>query len=165
MDLTLNNQSSPGFGLNDFHSVGNLKFSAQNSNVTIQAYLNINNSFPVTILSYTLEGKGKQIVNFDLNASGPSNAAEWSVIIPQNNVLAEGQGWTLLPNNSLIITSSANNVTVVHFDLNLPTQSNLPFYIQHSVALTTVAVIAIVATLALIVRVRTIKRNEESRET
>ena len=156
-DLTLNNQSIQGFGLNDFHSVGNLTFSTQNSNVTILAYLTIDSSFPVSFLSYTVEGKGKQVVNFDLNLTGPSQPAEWSVIIPKNVILVEGQGWTLLPDNTLIINSVASNITIAHFDLNLPTKSNLPFYIQHSVALTTAIVLAIVATLAVIIRVRTMK--------
>ena len=159
-DLALNNQSIPGFGLYDFRSVGNLTFSARDSNVTIFAYLTINNSFPLTILSYTVEGTGKQIVNFNLNPSNPPESAEWSVIIPTNVVLAEGQGWTLLPDNSLVINYAASNVTVVHFDLNLPIKSNLPFYIQHSVALVTVAALVIVASLAVIVRVITKRRKE-----
>jgi hypothetical protein len=158
-DLTLNNQSIPGFGLNDFHSVGNLTVSTQGSNVTILAYLTVNNSFSASFLSYTVEGKGKQMVNFDLNSTGPSQPAEWSVIVPKNVVLVEGQGWTLLRDNTLIVTSAASNVTIAHFGLNLPAKSNLPFYIQHSVALTTAAVLAIVATLVLAVRVRTIKRK------
>jgi hypothetical protein len=158
-DLTLNNQSIPGFGLNDFRSVGNLTFSTQDSNVTILAYLTLNNSFHVNLLSYTVEGKGKQMVNFDLNSSSPSEPAEWSVIIPKNVVLAKGQGWTLWPDNTLIITSTASNITVAHFDLVLPTKSNLPFYIQHSVALTTIVLLAIVATLASITKVRMTKRK------
>jgi len=159
-NLTLNKQSIPGFGLNDFSSVGNLTFSTQDSNVTILAYVTINDSFSVSLLSYTVEGKGKQMINFDLSSSGPAEPAEWSLIIPKNVVLAEGQGWTLLPDSTLIVTSEASNLTVVHFDLILPDKSNLPFYIQHSVTLATAAVMAIVATLALIVRAKTVKRKK-----
>ncbi len=159
-DLTLNNQSMPGFGINDIQSVGNLTISTQDSNVTILAYVTVNNSFSVSLLSYTVEGKGQQMVNFDLNSSGPTEPAEWSVIIPKNDVLAEGQGWNLLPDNTLIINSAASNVTIAHFGLSLPTKSNLPFYIQHSVALITAAVLAIVVTLAVIVRVITTRRKE-----
>ena len=159
-DLTLNNQSIPGFGLSNFHSVGNLTFSTQNSNVTILAYLSINNSFPVSFLSYTVEGKGKQMVNFDLNSTGSSQPAEWSVIVPKNVVLVEGQGWTLLPDNTLIINYVATNVTIAHFGLNLPAKSNLPFYIQHSIALITTVTVAIVVTLAGTIRVITIRRKE-----
>lgn len=158
-DLTLNNQSIPGFGLNDFQSTGNLTFSTRNSNVTILAYVAVNNSFHVSLLSYMAEGKGNQMVNFDLNSSNPSNAAEWSVIIPNNVILVEGHGWSLLPDNTLVINSAAGNVTVVHFDLNLPAKSNSPFYIQHSVILVTVVMTVIALTVALIIRVRTTKRN------
>ncbi len=137
-----------------------MTFSTQNSNVTILAYLTLNNSFHVNLLSYTVEGKGKQMVNFDLNSSSPSEPAEWSVIIPKNVVLAEGQGWTLLPDNTLIITSSASNITVAHFDFVLPTKSNLPFYLQHSVALITAAAMSAVVTLVIAVRVITKRRKE-----
>ena len=120
-DLTLNNQSVPGFGINDLRSVENLTFSTQDSNVTIFAYLTINNSFSVSLLSYTVEGKGKQMVNFDLNSSSPPEPAEWSLIVPKNVVLPEGQGWTLLRDNTLDINSAASNITIVHFGLILPT--------------------------------------------
>jgi len=154
-DLTLNNQSIPGFGLNGFSSVGNLMFSTQNSNVTILAYITLNNSFPVNLLSYSVQGKGKQTVNLELNTSSPTNAAEWSVIIPNNVILAEGQGWTLLPDNTVVITSSASYITIAHFGIITPTKSNLPFYLQHSIALTTAAVLAIITTLAIIIGART----------
>ena len=158
-DLTLNNQSVPGFGLNDFSSVGNLMFSTQNSNVTILAYLTLSSSFPVNLLSYTVEGKGKQMVNLELGTSSPSSPDEWSVIVPNNVVLAEGQGWTIFPDNTLIITTPASNITVAHFGSITPTKSNLPFYIQHSIALTMVAILAIVVTLALIIRANMNKRK------
>jgi hypothetical protein len=158
-DLTLNNQSIPGFGLNDFSSVGNLMFSTQNSNVTILAYITLNASFPVNLLSYTMEGKGKQMVNLELDTSIPTSADEWSVIVPNNVVLAEGQGWTLLPDNTVVIASSASYITVAHFGIITTTKSNLPFYLQHSVALTTAAVLIIVAALAIIIRTKMIKNN------
>lgn len=158
-DLTLNNQSIPGFGLNDFSSVGNLMFSTQNSNVTILAYITLNASFPVNLLSYTVEGKGKQMVNLELDTSIPTSADEWSVIVPNNVVLAEGQGWTLLPDNTVVIASSASYITIAHFGIITPTKSNLPFYLQNSAALTTAAVLLIVAALAVIIRTKMIENN------
>ncbi len=156
-DLTLNNQSVADFGLYGLHSVGDLKFSAQGSNVTILAFLTFNYEFPVSLLSYTVEGEGKQIVNLGLNLSSPSDVSEWSVIVPGNVFLAEGQGWTLLPDDTLIITGATSNVTVAHFDFPNLTTSGLPFYIQHSVTLTTAALLAITATLAIIIKVRSRK--------
>jgi hypothetical protein len=153
-DLTLNNQDLAAFGLNDVHSVGDLKFSTQDSNVTILAYLSFNYSYPVDILSYTVEGQGKQIVNLGLNMSGSSDGTEWSVMVPDNVFLAEGDGWTFLPENTLVITSTASNITVVHFDFLDSIDGNLLFYIRHSVALTTAIVLAIVVALAIIIKVR-----------
>jgi hypothetical protein len=157
-DLALNNQSIADFGLNALHSVGDLSFSTQDSNVTILAYLTLNYSFPVSILSYTVEGEGKQIVNLGLNSSSPPDAAEWSVIIADNVFLAEGQGWTFLPDNTVIINSANSNVTVMHFDYLNSIDGNLVFYIQHSVALTTAVVLTMVVTLGIIIKVR--RRNE-----
>jgi hypothetical protein len=84
------------------------------------------------------------------------------VIIPDNVFLVEGQGWTLLPDNTLVITSAASNITVLHFDFRNSVNGNLLFYIEHSVALTTVTMLAIVATLTIIIKVRAMKRKKES---
>jgi hypothetical protein len=158
-DLTLNNQSIADFGLNDIQSVGDLKFSTQDSNATILAYLTINYSFPVSLLSYTVEGEGKQEVNLGLSLSSPSDAFEWSVIVPDNVFLAEGQGWTLLPDDTLAITCATSNITVAHFDFPNSLNNNLPIYLQHSIALITVSVLAIVMTLATIIKFRAKKRK------
>jgi hypothetical protein len=159
-DLTLNNQSIADFGLTNLNSIGDLKISTQNSNVTIVAYLTFNYSFPVNLLRYSVEGKGKQLVNLGLNSSRPSDVTEWSVIVSDNVFLTEGQSWTLLPDDTLDITHTASNITVAHFDYLNSIDSNLLFYIKHSVALTAAAALVIVVSLAIIIKARTRKPKE-----
>ena len=161
-DLTLNNQSIVEFGLTDLHSVGDLKISTQNSNVTILAYLDFNYSFSVSLLSYAVEGEGKQTANLGLNSSSASDASEWSVIVPSNIFLAYGQGWILLPDGTLVVTYPASNVTIAHFDFLNSFDSNLFFYIQHSVTLITATVLAIVVTAAIIIKVKSRKTKNST---
>jgi hypothetical protein len=101
-----------------------------------------------------MEGERKQILNLGLGTPSPSDATEWNVIVPDNVFLAEGQGWTLLPDDTLVITSTASNITLMHFDFPNSVDGNLPFYIEHYVALVTAAILAIAATLTIITKVR-----------
>ncbi len=140
--------------LNDSQPLGTLKFSAENSNITIRFYRAYNFSFRSAILSYNVAGVGKQTVNLGLNTS-QTTSSEWSVIVPNSIFLAEGEGWTLLPGNTVVITVAASSVTVVHYNFIAPEgNSNLPFYEQHSVAVVTVGAVAVIVAAALGIRVR-----------
>lgn len=85
------------------------------------------------MLRYTVEGQGKQTVNLGIN-SGQTDVSEWSIIVDGNVFLAQGERWNLLPDNTVVITGATGNVTVVQYSFNVPTNSNLPFYQQHSIA-------------------------------
>ena len=139
----------------------NLEFSAENSNVTI-LYYRYSNDFRSEIISYSVQGQGKQTVNFDLNSS-QSSPTEWMVTVPGTETLvflAEGEGWNLLPGNTVVVTGSTSNVTVVHFSILVPVDnSNLPFYQQHSVAIVTAAAFVITVAVALVIRTKR-KPNE-----
>jgi hypothetical protein len=154
-DLRLEDSSvTRGLGLNNSRTTGNLKFSAENSNVTILAYMSVNFSFPLTLLSFLVDGTGRQTVNLGLNSSGPPDPNQWSVIFQNNVFVSEGNGWTLLPDNSLLITRVAQNVTVIHYDYTGYLDNNLVFYLRHSVAIGVVAILVTVIIMATAIKIR-----------
>lgn len=141
--------------LNASQSVGNLQVSAENSNITVTFYRAPTSSLSRSAsLRYTVEGKGKQTINLGLNSSRPSSASEWNVRIQNSDFLAEGEGWKLLPDDTVVITGANGNVTITHSGFSVPNESNLPFYQQHSVAIITIILLAITVTIASIIKVK-----------
>ena len=137
--------------LNNSETVENLAVSAQNSNVTILWIQIFNTTLRAAFLSYTVEGQGTQNFNFDLNIDG----GEWSVLF--NEIfIAEGDGWTLSPDHTLTVTGATGNVTLMYIFLEerRGNSANLPFYEQHSVAIATVAAVAVMVTLTVGIRAK-----------
>jgi len=134
-------------------TLGNLKVSAQNSNITISLFRSNNTFLRSSILRYSVEGQGIQTVNFGLNTSQPTSSSEWSVIVDDNVFLALGDGWNLLKDNSVVVTGASGNVTIAYYNFGLP-PSDLPFYEQHSVAIATTAVMAVTVLVAVFVKIR-----------
>ncbi len=130
--------------LNNSEPIENLAVSAQNSNVTIFWAQIFNTTLRAAFLSYTVEGQATQTFNFDLNIDG----GEWSVLF--NEIfIAEGEGWTLSPDQTLTVTGATGNVTLMYIFLEerRGNSANLPFYEQHSVAIATAAAVVVVVTL------------------
>jgi hypothetical protein len=136
----------------------NFKFSAQNSNVTIFSYQTYNtSSFQIVLLRYLVEGQGKQILNLGfVSQGGLSASVEWSVIVGNNVFMAEGEGWSISHDGSMVVTGVTGNVSIAHWDFggNGLSSSNLPFYQQHSVAIATVMAVAIVISLAVVIKIK-----------
>ena len=155
-DVTLENGTwtFKDLRLNNSQPLGDLKVSTENSNITISSYRAYNLFGRSALLRYTVEGQGKQTINLGLNSSRPSSVSEWSVIVPNSVFLAEGEGWNLLPDDTVVITAATSSVTVVHYGFSFPDESNLPFYQQHSVAIITAVVLAITVTIALLIKVK-----------
>jgi hypothetical protein len=155
-DITFDNPKVPFFDLTGIKSVGNLKISARDCNITIWIYLNVHYTYPIVLVSYFSQGTGTQTVNLGLNNTQPTSSSEWSVVINENVFIAEDQGWKLLPDDSLVITPpNAGNITVMHFDFNDPeVQKNLPFWMQHFVLLLIGVVLAVTAAVAVMIRIR-----------
>jgi hypothetical protein len=155
-DITFDNPKVPFFDLTGIKSVGNLEISARDCNITIWIYLNVHYTYPIVLVSYFSQGTGTQTVNLGLNNTQPTSSSEWSVVVNENVFLAEGQGWKLLPDDSLVITPpNAGNITVMHFDFNDPeVQKNLPFWMQHFVLLLIGVVLAVTAGVAVLIRIR-----------
>ncbi len=144
MDLTLSS-SQP---------LGNLTVGAENSNVIISSFRAFNASFRSALLRFTVEGGGKQTVNLGLNLSRPSDKSEWSVVVPNSVFLPEGENWRLLPDDTVVITGLTGNVSVVRYSFRIPFDENLPFYLRHSVAIVTAAILAAVISVAVVIKVR-----------
>ena len=130
----------------------NLQVSAQDSNITIFAYSRLNfTNAGGTFVFYVVEGKGEQSFKFD----SASSSVEWSVLFNQD-FKAEGDGWRLSPDGTLTVTGATANVTLLSFNFSGPLQSdaNLPFYLQHSVAIATAVAVAVTFALALVIRAK-----------
>jgi hypothetical protein len=154
--LILNNtQALQAYGFSDIQGLGNLKISAENSNVTVLALVSLNFTFPVDLLTYTVEGWGTQTVNLFLNSSLPRNVAEWSVLTDEGaTFLAEGSGWNLLPDNSVRINGGVGNVTVMHYSITDPAMANLSFFMQHYVVIFMGVGLAVTVAVAALITVR-----------
>jgi hypothetical protein len=159
--LVLNNtQALQNYGFSDIQGLGTLKISAENSNVTVLAFVSLNFSFPVDLLTYTVEGWGTQTVNLGLNSSLPTNVAEWSVLIDEGaTFLAEGSGWNLLSDNSVRINDAVGNVTVMHYSTTDPAMANLSFIMQHYVVLFMAVGLAVTVAVAALISVRGRKKK------
>jgi len=141
-----------------------LKISAQNSNITIFSYANGNFSISASIrLSYAVKGNGKQIINLGLNQSDYKENAnsQWTVVVTNlthaknvQSYLLEGKDWKLLQDGTFIINGLPGNTTLVHYDYSLG-NSNLPFYIQHSVAIATAVAFVLVMVALVLIKLKT----------
>ena len=140
--------------LNGTQRLGNLKISTENSNITILYYRTGSLLLRSARLMYSVEGIGNQTINFCINNTKPTHSSEWSVIVPDSIFLAEGEGWNLLPDDSLIISGIAGNVTVVHYSFQAPNDSDQPFYVQHSAGLAAAAIVAATFSATLVIKYR-----------
>jgi len=152
--------------LNGSQPLENFQLSTQNSNLTIFSYQAINvTTFQIVLLSYAVEGKGEQVLNLGLGPeeNGLDPSVEWNVIVHNNVFLAEGDGWSISNNGTIIVNGASGNVSIVHYDFgNSAPSSNLPFYEQHSIAI--IVAVGVVATVivAEVIRVRSRKHSGEN---
>ena len=122
---------------------GNLKISTENSNVTVRTYSSFNNTASTTrigYLRYNVQGKGKQTINLGLNLTQSSEPFQWSVVTGNNVYLGEGEGWSLLPNDTLVIRDADYNVSISRYGFSI--DRSQPFIMQHSVAIATGILVA-----------------------
>ena len=135
------------------HPLENLKVSAQNSKITIISYWRFNTTLGAALLSYRVEGLGKQTLNMGLDPE----RGEWSVVFDEI-FMGEGDGWKASPDGTLTITGATSNVTIWYYGFPESIvgdgSSNQPFYEQHSVASFTAVAIAITVIFAIAIRIR-----------
>jgi hypothetical protein len=135
--------------LNYSQPLEKLEVSAQNSNVTILSYRTFNATFRGALLSYTVEGQGKQTFNIGL----PLTEGEWSVLL-EDDFKGEGDGWNVTPDATLTITDAKTDVTIWYFGYpeDFDVDDDKPFYMLHSVAIVTAAALAVTATIGFVIR-------------
>ena len=144
--------------LRNSQPLGNLTVSVENSNMTIYSYRGTSVSAGGT-LRCNVQGQGKQTVNLGLNTSQPTHASEWYVTIPGPSgstvFLAENEGWILLPDNTVVVTGVTGNLSITHYGgFNVPDNTNLPFYEQHSIIIITTALVAVTVAIAVAIKVK-----------
>jgi hypothetical protein len=139
---------------------GTLEISVQDSDITITDFRPFIEGGRNQAVRYIAEGKGVQTINFELNYTKPTHASEWMVLLSANVFLGEGEGWRLLRDDTIVITGQTGNVSVIHYRLDIPDESHLPFYQQHSVALITIAVVAATVTAAALISVKVRKSKD-----
>jgi hypothetical protein len=143
--------------LNGSEPLGSLSVSAENSSLTIWSFRSYPSFARAAQLRCNIQGSGTQTINLWLNTTQQTHPSEWTVTVPSltapNNVfLAEGDKWNLLPDNSVVIFGLTGNVTVTHYSFNISTESNLPFYQQHSIIIITAVSLAVIVAVALVIR-------------
>jgi hypothetical protein len=159
-----NNAAVQQYGFTNYTSLSDLRISASNSNVTVLAFLSFNFSVQMDMLALNVDGWGSQTVNLGLNATEKRSVAEWSLITDDGAVfLAEGQGWKLLDDNSVLIDYGPGNLTVVHYYLTDPSMANLSFLAQHYVAVLTGAVVAAAFVVGGVVSFRRKRKHANKR--
>ena len=160
--LDLNNtEIVQQYGFTDFTPLRNLKVSAQNSNITLLAFLSFNFSLQIEMVAFNVDGWGTQTINLGLNDTQTRSVAEWSIMTDNGaTFLAEGSGWTLLDDNSIQVDYGPGNISVIHYYLTDPSMANLSFLAQHYVTLLTGAVLAATIAIATAIRVKQRRKNK-----
>ena len=143
--------------LNGSMELQTLRFSAENCNVTILSYRPSGAATQSVRLSYVVEGVGNQTVNLGFNSQkGTINSAAWNVGVGSNHFETMGNGWKLLPDDTVLVLDSTGNVTITHYFFlgPLANNANLPYYEQHSVALTVTIAFIITILAAAMIKIR-----------
>lgn len=144
--------------LRNSQTLGNLKISVENSNMTIYSYRSTFFNTGAT-LSCIVQGIGRQTINFGLNTSRITDASEWTVTIPGDTgntiFLAEGEGWALMHDNTMVLTGLTGNLSITHYSgFTVPNNSNQPFFEQHSIIIVTAALVVITVAVAVAVKLK-----------
>jgi hypothetical protein len=148
--------------LNNSQTLNNFSISVKDANITINSLRTSNFTGRSTFIRYTATGEGTQTVDLDTDSTRRSHWSEWSIIVPRsgNYWPPEGQNWKLQPDNTVIVWGLTGNVSVSHYVfLGAYSDSSLPFYLQHSLAIVTAAVLATIVAATLVIQI-TLRRRQ-----
>ncbi len=156
--------------INSSSPVGNLTVSATDSQVTINTFfssLPFNQFGRMGLVSFYVTGVGEQAFNLGLNLNRSTHQSEWSIIVPANPdgtgsvFLAEGKDWNLLSDNTIVLNGLEGAVTIAYFrsGFNSLQNSSQPFYLQHSVAIVTIGVLAATVSVASLISFWSRRKN------
>jgi hypothetical protein len=146
--------------LNNSQLSNNFSIAAKDSNITIYS-LRTGDFNRSSFLRYTAQGEGTQTVNLNPGSTRQTHWSEWSVTVPRSGTvwLSEGENWKLQTDNSVIVWGLTGNISVVRYNFS-PSYSdiNLPFHLQHSIAIITFAVLAIVVATTIVIQITARRR-------
>ena len=146
--------------LNNSQLSNNFSIAAKDSNITIYS-LRTGDFNRSSFLRYIARGEGTQTVNLNPGSTRQTHWSEWSVTVPRSGTvwLSEGENWKLQTDNSVIVWGLTGNISVVRYNFS-PSYSdvNLPFHLQHSIAIITVAVLAIVVATTIVIQITARRR-------
>ena len=146
--------------LNNSQLSNNFSIAAKDSNITIYS-LRTGDFNRSSFLRYTAQGEGTQTVNLNPGSTRQTHWSEWSVTVPRSGTvwLSEGENWKLQMDNSVIVWGLTGNISVVRYNFSPSySDSNLPFHLQHSIAIITVAVLAIVVATTIVIQITARRR-------
>ena len=132
---------------------GTLKFSTENSNITIYYFRTTGQFGRTTSIKYNVEGQGKQYINLGLNTTKSTDPSEWLITVPKGGAVVHGIGWNLLSDNTVVLNGLTGNVTVSHFNYTFPSSTG-PFYVQHSITIIIAAVVAATIAVAVLIKIK-----------
>jgi hypothetical protein len=148
--------------LNNSQAIGNLSMGAKDCNITIFSLRTSNFTGRSTFIRYHATGVGTQTVNLHPGAIQPTHWSEWAVTTPGASGtiwLSEGKNWDLMSDNTVVVKGLTGNISVTHYNfINRFADSNAPFHIQHSIAIITAIVLAVVIAVSSLIRA-TKRRN------
>ena len=153
--------------LNGSRVSGTLKFSAKNCNVVIHSFTPPVRSSDdggsvirgTGSIRYTVDAVGEQMVNIGFDPSRPSHPSEWSVIDQNSVFFSEGQVWKLLSDDTIVIRGVSGTLRVVRYNFGFLVDDR-PFYLRHSVSISTAIIVALTVTFATIIKLKTDKKRE-----
>jgi len=146
--------------LNNSQASNNFSITAKDSNITIYS-LRTSDFSRSGFIRYTAEGEGTQTVNLYPGSTRRTHWSEWSVTVPRSGTvwLSEGGNWKLQTDNSVMVWGLTGNIYIVRYNFGASfTDNNLPFHLQHSIAIITAAVLATVVAAALIIQIAARRR-------
>jgi hypothetical protein len=109
-------------------------------------------------LRINVEGQGRQAFNLGFNASSRADASEWTVITDGGVFLAEGEGWKLLADETLVLSGVTGSLTIARYGYGLGVDDR-PFYMQHSIIILTGVAVAVTVTVATVIRFKSKVRS------
>jgi hypothetical protein len=140
--------------LNGSVPLATLKISTENSNVTVTSHRTRNGTLQSETLSYRIEGEGKLMVNLGLSEKGIWNGGDWSVTKRQTNSTlfpAQGHDWNMGNDGTITVYKLTGNLTITHYFFSGALSTNLPFYLQHSVAISVAIAIVLTVMVAIVI--------------
>jgi hypothetical protein len=145
--------------LNNTRLMTNLTVSVQDSNVKITTYQRFNASTTAARLRYTVVGHGTQTFNFGFTL----RQGGWSVSF-NGRLTGENEGYSVSPDQTITVTGATVNASISYLNLNAfggtTEDSNLPFYLNHRVAIATGIIVAVAVALTVMIR----RRNHEGKQ-